>query len=93
MVKIGIPDKINFHKNASEILYSYFLKSYLNKSKMENRVTNLEEKIKRAKDASKGCDAGSPLISPKESIALLNRDLFIWLLHLNNTSKLLSISI
>ena len=52
--KIGILDKINFHKQASKVLYSYLLKSYLNKSKLENKVTKLEEQIKREKDASKG---------------------------------------
>ena len=35
MDKITIPDKINFHKQASEVLYSDLLKSYLNKSKLE----------------------------------------------------------
>lgn len=54
MDKIGIPDKINFHKQASEVLYSYFLKYYLNKSKLENKVAKLEELIRREKDASKG---------------------------------------
>ena len=54
MDKIGIPDKINFHNQASEILYSYLLKSYLNKSKLENKVTKLEVHIKREKVASKG---------------------------------------
>jgi hypothetical protein len=54
MDKIGIPDKINFHKQASEVFYSDFLKSYLNKSKLENRVIMLEEHIKREKVASKG---------------------------------------
>ena len=41
--KIGIPNKINFHKQASEVLYSDLLKSYLNKSKLENKVIKLEE--------------------------------------------------
>ena len=54
MDKITIPDKINFHKQASKVLYSYFLKYYLNKSKLENRVIKLEEQIKREKAASKG---------------------------------------
>ena len=54
MDKIGIPDKINFHKQAFEVLYSDLLKSYLNKSKLENRVIKLEEHIKREKAASKG---------------------------------------
>ena len=47
MDKIGIPNKINFHKQASEILYSDLLKSYLNKNKLEEKVIKLEEKMKR----------------------------------------------
>ena len=54
MDKIGIPEKINFHKQASEIVYSYLLKSYLNKSELENKVVKLEEKIKREKVAAEG---------------------------------------
>ena len=53
MEKIGIPDKINFQKQATEILYSDLLKSYLNKNKLEAKVVKIEEKIKREKDASK----------------------------------------
>ena len=52
--KIGIPDKINSHKQASKLLYSYFLQSYLNKSKLENKVVKLEEQIMREKVAAKG---------------------------------------
>ena len=47
MDQVGIPDKVNFHKQASEILYLDLLKSYLSKIK-------LEEQIKREKVASKG---------------------------------------
>ena len=47
------------------------------------------EKVKAIMD----CDSGSPLLSRKEAITLLNQDLFICLLRLNNTSKLLAISI
>ena len=54
MDKIGIPDKVNFHKQAYEILYSDLLKSYLNKNKLEAKVIKLEEQIKREKVASKG---------------------------------------
>ena len=54
MDKIGILDKINFHKQASEILYSDLLKSYLNKNKLEAKVVKLEQKIKREMVASKG---------------------------------------
>ena len=54
MDKIGIPDKINFHKQASKILYSDLLKYYLNKNKLEEKVVKLEEQIKREKVASKG---------------------------------------
>ena len=54
MDKVGFPDKINFHKKASEILYSDLLKSYLIKNKLEEKVIKLEEHIKREKDSSKG---------------------------------------
>ena len=43
MDQVGIPDKINFHKQASEILYSDLLKSYLSKVKLEEKVSKLEE--------------------------------------------------
>ena len=47
MDKIGLPNNINFHKQASEILYSNLLKSYLNKNNLEAKVIKLEEQIKR----------------------------------------------
>ena len=52
--QVGLPDKINFHKQASEILYSDLLKSYLSKTKLEEKVIKLEEQVKREKVASKG---------------------------------------
>ena len=54
MDKIAIPDKINFHKQVSEVLYSDLLKSYLNKIELENKVAKLEEQVKREKVTSKG---------------------------------------
>ena len=54
MDQVRLPDKINFHKKASEILYSYLIKSYLSKTKLEEKVIKLEEQIKREKAASKG---------------------------------------
>lgn len=54
MDKIGIPDKINIYKQATEVLYSDLLKSYLNKTKLEGKMAKLEEQIKRGKVASKG---------------------------------------
>ena len=54
MDQVGIPDKVNFHKQASEILYSDLLKSYLSKIKLEERVSKMEEQIRREKAASKG---------------------------------------
>ena len=54
MNQVGIPDKVNFHKQASEILYSDLLKSYLSKTKLEEKVIKLEEQMKREKVASKG---------------------------------------
>ena len=49
MDKIAILDKINFHKQVSEVLYYDLLKSYLNKTKLENKVAKLEEQVKRDK--------------------------------------------
>ena len=54
MDKVGLPDKINFHKQASEILYFDLLRSYLSKNKLQGKVIKLEEQIKREKVASKG---------------------------------------
>ena len=54
MDKVGLPDKINFHKQASEILYSDLLKSYLSKTKLEEKVIKLEEHVRREKVASNG---------------------------------------
>ena len=54
MDRVGIPDKVNFHKQASGILYSDLLKSYLSKTKLEEKVIKLEEQVKREKVASKG---------------------------------------
>ena len=54
MDQVGIPDKVNFHKQASEILYSDLLKSYLSKIKLEEKVSKLEDQIRREKAASKG---------------------------------------
>ena len=53
MDKIDIHDKINFHKQASQVLYSDLLKSYMDKSKLESTVIKLEEQVKREKVASK----------------------------------------
>ena len=53
MDKIGIPNKIKFHKHTSKILYFDLLKYYLNKNKMEEKVVKIEEHIKREK-AAKG---------------------------------------
>ena len=44
--QIGIPDKINFHKQASKKLYFDLLKSYLSKTKLEEKVIKLEDQIK-----------------------------------------------
>jgi hypothetical protein len=54
MDKIAIPDRINFQKQVSEVLYSDLLKSYLNKTKLESKVAKLEEQVKREKVVSKG---------------------------------------
>ena len=54
MDRIAILDKINFHKQVSEVLYSDLLKSYLNMTKFENKFAKLEEQLKSKKEASKG---------------------------------------
>ena len=54
MDQVGIPDKVNFHKQDSEVLYSYFLNSYLSKIKLEEKVIKLGEQVKRERAASKG---------------------------------------
>ena len=54
MDKFSILDKINFHKQASEVLYSDLLKAYLNKIKLENKMVKLEEQMKRERAAPKG---------------------------------------
>ena len=54
MDQVGLPNKINFHKQASEILYFDLLQSYLSKTKLEEKVVKIEEKIKREKATSKG---------------------------------------
>ena len=43
MDKVGLPDKINIHKQASEILYTDLLKSYPSKNKLEEKVIKLED--------------------------------------------------
>ena len=50
MDQVGILDTVNFHKQASKILYSDLLNSYLSKTKLEEKVIKLEENEKR-----KGC--------------------------------------
>ena len=52
MDQVGLPDKINFHKQASEILY--LLQSNLSKTKLEEKVVKIEEQIKRENATSKG---------------------------------------
>ena len=47
MDQVGIPNKVNFHKQASEVLYSNLLNSYLSKTKLAEKVIKLEEKLKR----------------------------------------------
>ena len=54
MDKINVLDKIHFHKQVSDVLYSDLLSSFLNKNKLENKVLSLEEKIKKEKAMSKG---------------------------------------
>lgn len=39
MDKVNIPDKIHFHKQVFDVLYSDLLSSFINKSKLENEVS------------------------------------------------------
>lgn len=50
----GIPNKVNFHKQGSEVLYSDLLNSYLSKIKLEENVIKLEEQVKREREDFKG---------------------------------------
>ena len=43
MDQVGIPDKIKFYKQASKVLYSDLLSSYLSRIKLEEKVIKLEE--------------------------------------------------
>ena len=43
MDQVGILDKVNFHKQDSEILYSDLLRSYISKIKLEEKVSKMEE--------------------------------------------------
>jgi DNA-binding MurR/RpiR family transcriptional regulator len=54
MDKVNIQDKIHFHKQVSYVLYSDLLSSFLNKSQLENKVSKLEDQIKREKTIYKG---------------------------------------
>ena len=54
MDTVGLRDKINFHKQDLDILYSDLLRSYLSKNKLEEKVIKLEKHIQREKVASKG---------------------------------------
>ena len=54
MDQVGIPDKVNFHKHASEVLYSDLLNSYLSKIKLEEKVIKLDEQVNRERTTSKG---------------------------------------
>ena len=49
MEKIAIPEKINFYRQASEVLYSDLIKSYLNKQKMEEKMESLKQQNNRLK--------------------------------------------
>ena len=49
MEKIAIPDKINFHRQASEVLYFDLIESYLNKQKMEEKMESLKQQNNRIK--------------------------------------------
>ena len=54
MDQVGIPDKVNFHKQAFEVLYYDLLNSYLSKIKLEEKVIKLEEQVKIERASSTG---------------------------------------
>ena len=54
MDRVNIPDKIDFHKQVFDVLCSNLLSSFLNKSKLEDKVSKLKDQIKREKTMSKG---------------------------------------
>ena len=68
MDRVNIPYKIHFHKQVSDVLYFDLLSYFLNKSKLENKVSKLEEHIKREKTMSK---------SWKSQIKTLEADLVV----------------
>lgn len=53
MDQINVPDKVNFHKKTSEVLYSDLLHSTLSTKKFQAKVEKLEEKLKKEKAMSK----------------------------------------
>ena len=54
MDRVNIRDKIHFHKEVSNVLYSALLIYFINKSKLEDKVSKLEDQMKREKTMSKG---------------------------------------
>ena len=54
MDKVNIPDEIHFHNQVSDVLYSNLLNAFLNKCELQNKVSKLEDHIKREKTMSKG---------------------------------------
>ena len=54
MDKVNVPDKIHFHKQSSEVLYSKILHSSLATNKLEIKVAKLEEKLRKERALSKG---------------------------------------
>ena len=49
-----MPDKIHFHRQSSEVLYSKVINSSLANNKLEIKVAKLEEQLRRERDLGKG---------------------------------------
>ena len=54
MDQINVPDNIHFHRQTSEVLYAGLLKSFLENKKLESKVSNLEDQLKKKKAMRKG---------------------------------------
>ena len=53
MDQISVPDKIHFHRKTREVLYHDLLQSILSNKKLEGKVIELEEQLKKEKAMGK----------------------------------------
>ena len=54
MDQINMPDKLHFHKQSTEVLYSDLIQTTLSNKKLETRVMKLEEQLKKEKEMNRG---------------------------------------